>query len=231
MDPTPIPASALPQVGLIQATFPSGETTLGSGTLVNPRMILTAGHVVFDWSRNAAGGYPRGVTATFGGAVTVAANVFRVTQEWINTTNTDPASMDPLSPYDIGAVVLDPAWARQLAAIPRAAVVETRMADLTNVGVATAGFPGSAPGALFWGAGTAIDMKPPLNGTRVAFPPDVLPGMSGGPVYTLDPSGKMVIRAVNTSSYGPVGGTPMGNGLLIYGLVARMIEYWLSHLP
>ena len=82
---------------------------------------------------------------TFGGTVTIAANAFRVTDEWIESTNSDPNSMDPLSPYDVGAILLDPTAASQVANLP-AAVSHDLMADLMNVGVAVTGYPASALG-------------------------------------------------------------------------------------
>ena len=46
-----------PFVGMIRSYFPTlnGQASGGTGTLIHPRVILTAGHVVYDPSR---GGYP-----------------------------------------------------------------------------------------------------------------------------------------------------------------------------
>jgi V8-like Glu-specific endopeptidase len=233
MDPTPISPSALPQVGLVRASFPStpGQLAISTGTLIHRRVILTAGHVVFDWSRgDGTTGYPRRVTVTFGGTITVPANVFRVAAEWITSTNSDPNSMDPLSPYDVGAILLDASVASQLASLPLAKVAQTSMADLRNVGVAVTGYSAAALGSLYWGSSVAEDMGSPYNEYRVAYATNSLAGMSGGPVYTMDAVGTIYVRAVNTASYQPGGGNPMGNGLLIYPAVAQLILNWVSQV-
>jgi hypothetical protein len=67
-------------------------------------------------------------------------------------------------------------------------------------------------------------MGAPLNLYRLKYPTLSLDGMSGGPVYRTDESssGRMRIRAVNTSLY-----EGQGNGLVISPVLNQWINTWL----
>ena len=54
MFPVPVNASQFPFIARVVTVFPRKETG-GTGTLIGPRLILTAGHVVFDpmWGGDA----------------------------------------------------------------------------------------------------------------------------------------------------------------------------------
>jgi V8-like Glu-specific endopeptidase len=209
---------------------PLGPYHVGTGTLIHPKLILTAAHNLFDWS---LGGSTSAVEVTFNGTTPVTSTVVDVVEEWKDTTNTNPDSMSPLSPFDCGVIFLDNANANRLAAIPRAAVLRTTIDQIRNVLVGVVGYPSDPRRRdLFnrqaWGSSPALDVTNPPRDYRVAYATDSLEGMSGGPVYTVDPSGQLQVRAVNTSSYPSPAGAPIGNGLLIYPALAVKISEWIT---
>ncbi len=228
MDPPPLANAQWPQVGLVRSYFPSlnGWYGLGSATLINRRAILTAAHVIYDPSQ---GGTATRFEVFFGGGVQTTApggNGF-VPDAWKATTNPDPASLSPLSPYDTGVIVLDAAQA--VDGVPTAGVCSSSFTDLNGHFVNFVGYPVRADynGGLAGGQCQPLDMGTPLNEYRVAYVIESLPGMSGGPVYRTDEvSGqKIFIRAVNTSVY-----NGMGNGLIIYPALAAQIGQWLGQV-
>jgi V8-like Glu-specific endopeptidase len=231
MDPQRLDKTLWPQVGLIRSYFPSlnGWFAVGTGTLINRRAILTAAHVIHDPTR---GGPATKFEVFFGGgaAATAAGTNGRVLPEWVAAN-----SLDPLSAYDAGVILLDPtnvvggvATAGVFAPAAQAVVIN----DLLGHNVNVVGYPIRPDfyndAALAGGESSPFDMLgPPWNGYRIAYPTASLPGMSGGPVYRTDEiSASFTIRAVNTSIY-----NGFGNGLMIYPDLAAQIGNWLLEVP
>lgn len=242
MDPQPFDNNAFwPQVGMIKTFFPFlqgkqpplGPYQVGTGTLIHPKLILTAAHNLFNWS---LGGQTLAVEVTFSGTERVTSTTVNVVEEWKDTTNANEESMSPLSAFDCGVIILDNANANNVAAIRRAAVFRTTMDQIRNVLVGVVGYPSDPRRPdLFnkqaWGSSPALDVTDPPLDYRVTYATDSLSGMSGGPVYTVDPSGQLQVRAVNTSSIRSPAGDSMGNGLLIYPALAAKIGEWITAIP
>lgn len=94
-DPNAFPWSCLCE---LRCDFPFGQHA-GTGWLIGPRTVVTAGHCVFryrEWARSVQIGRPSG---TSGG--TVLTKTVRSTQGWQEITNPAQASL-----YDYGAVFL-----------------------------------------------------------------------------------------------------------------------------
>src|SRR5689334_13012945 len=100
MDPRRLDKAQWPQVGMIRSYFTTlnGWYAIGTGTLIDPRAILTAAHVVFDPTR---GGRPSKFEIFFGGGATATAagTNGRYLQEWEAANR-----LDPLSAYDLGVI-------------------------------------------------------------------------------------------------------------------------------
>jgi V8-like Glu-specific endopeptidase len=215
-----------PQVGLIRSFFPTNRVlpAIGTGTLIDPRGILTAAHVIFDPTR---GGPADRFEVTFGRGATATADGSkgRVIPEWISA-----GVLDPISAYDLGVILLD----KPVNNVPVADFSPSVNTDLWGHNTNVVGYPirsdfwDGDDHALAGGEGLPVDMGPPQDAQvyRVAYPTVSLGGMSGGPVYRSDElSTGMKIRAVNTSVY-----NDNGNGLIIYSSLALWINSWLGEL-
>jgi V8-like Glu-specific endopeptidase len=224
MDPQRLDKTQWPQVGLIRSYFPAlnGWYTVGTGTLINPRAILTAAHVIYDSDTDRGGRADKFEVFLGGGAtVTAAGTNGRVLEEWVNS-----GDQSPISAYDAGVILLDPT--NVVNGVTPAAVLASLLGDFLGHETNLVGYPlePGLYGDLAGGKGTSIDMGPPWNGYRVAYSIVSLEGMSGGPVYRTDEASKHIsIRAVNTSIYN---GT--GNGLMIYPDLATRIGKWVAEV-
>jgi hypothetical protein len=170
----------------------------------------------------------------FGGGQVVTSSVTDVVEEWKSTTTADPNSQSPLSAFDCGVIFLNPTNAAQVAGVRPASVFRTTIDQIRNVPVGFVGYPFDPrrPDLYFELAGgscAAVAVTNPPVAYRVTYAIDSLEGMSGGPVYTLDPLERTLkIHAVDTSSYPSPAGEAMGNGLLIYEALAKKIGEWVQ---
>lgn len=224
MDPSLLDKTQWPYVGLVRSYFPAlnGQAAGGTGTLINPRVILTAGHVVYDPSR---GGYPTLVQVELGGhqRFSVASTVFRTTQPWVDI---DSKTMNPISAFDIGAILLDKAI--PVAQVAPAAVAVTPGPNLGGLDLNVVGFPVRPDlfGNLYGARSQPTLEFPSLDLYRIFYPIATLAGMSGGPVYTRDEStGQILLRGVHTSLY-----NGMGSGLRITEAIANLIQGWVGEV-
>jgi V8-like Glu-specific endopeptidase len=224
MDPGYLDKTLWPYVGQIRCYFPNlnGQAAGATGTLITPRLILTAGHVVYDPSR---GGYPTLARIELGGQqrTSVESAVFRTTQPWVDT---DSKTMNPISAFDIGAILLDtPIPATQIAP---ASVAVTPGPNLSGLNLNVVGFPVEPAlfGNLYGARSEPTLLSPALDVYRIFYPISTLDGMSGGPVYTREGvNGKVVLRGVHTSLY-----NGLGSGLRITQGIANLIESWVQEV-
>jgi len=109
---TPVPANAaypFTAVVKVYSTFPNGTNSVGSGVLVDANHVLTAGHVVYDFSE---GGYASRITVIpdlagtsqpFGTASMIKA---RTSKPW-QAYSKDHPKQTGHSAYDLGLITLD----------------------------------------------------------------------------------------------------------------------------
>lgn len=221
MVPTQLDKRLWPFVGIIRSHFRglTGRVLGGTGTLIHPQVILTAGHVVYDPSR---GGYPTQVDVELGARrITVSSTIFRTTQNWVDT---DSQSHNPLSSYDVGAILLpsplDPADA------PRVNYAVTPGSNLGGMEMNVVGFPVQQPyGTLYGATAFPFPMYPTLDPYRAFYPIETLDGMSGGPVYTREATGQILVRGVHTSIYNGA-----GSALRITDGIATLIQAWVNEV-
>jgi V8-like Glu-specific endopeptidase len=224
MDPQRLDKTQWPQVGLIRSYFTTlnGWYAIGTGTLIHPRAILTAAHVIFDPTRS---GLPTKFEMVFGGGASAAAlgTNGRILQEW-----KDENRLNPLSPFDLGVILLDPT--NTVNGVTPANFFASMNTDLFNHNTDVVGYPIRSDFyndlALAGGVSLSIDMGSPWDAHRVAYQTVSLEGMSGGPVYRQDELSTVInVRAVNTSI---VNG--LGNGLIICSALVAWIAKWLEEV-
>jgi V8-like Glu-specific endopeptidase len=222
MDPQAVTASSWPWVALVESFFPTlgGLFTVATASLIHPRVLLTAGHVVYDGTR---GGYASSLRAYFQGTslgpITVTGrDNMPTTQQWVTV---DGATLNPTSAYDIAAILLPEAipWA---SAVPQA-YTTTPGPNLTEYLVNVVGFPviGDHFGTLY--GAQAVPTATTDDAVRIYYPINTIDGMSGGPAYTVADDGRISIRGVHTSF---VGG--MGSALRITDSIKALIDGWVA---
>ena len=217
-------ASNFPWVGYIQTSFPNptygpGGLEIGTGSLIAPRLVLTAGHIVYD--RNQ-GGQAVSVDITFGGPGglrVVSAHVdFPV--EWRSPTTALDAN-ELYSPVDIGVVILDEPIHGQVTPVPFQTASDAMLTGMLLNVLGYPGYPPEGPRGTLWG--NDFHLLPNLT-YRMFYPVATLPGMSGGPVYNLDAVSHIrTIYGVHTSFVDGVGGCALRIDEGIYAL----IQHWV----
>src|SRR5262245_51508198 len=165
-----------PQVAKIKSYFRglNGNYAAGTGTLVNPRMVLTAGHVVYD-PTNGRGGVPDRVVVELGNGRVVSGSYTETTPEW---KNIDSATLNPVSAYDLGAVILDQADA--VNDVVPAVVYPTLLGNLLHQTVNVVGYPAQPDlySEFVGDSGAAFAMAPPLQDYRIGYPFVTVGGIS-----------------------------------------------------
>lgn len=170
---------------------------VGTGWLVGPRTIITAGHCVFD--ANQMGGWARSITVTPGRNGTdkpfgsFVATRFSTTDRWQQAQDAD---------FDMAAIHVEPANA-----LPAShgwfAVGSFPNEALMNQFVNVSGYPSDkASGAEQWWARNRIKAATPR---RIFYDVDTMGGQSGAPAYIVPAAGAAPV-VVGIHAYG-VGGT------------------------
>jgi V8-like Glu-specific endopeptidase len=227
----PIDNDLLPYVGAVKSFWNGSVVTGATGTLISPRVVLTAGHVVYDpWLRNGPSlkdAFAVRVQVTFGNNITTqSSNVLFTSQRWAEADSRNPVNSleRSLSPYDFGVIVLK----QPIDTIvrPAAPPETTPTSALSSMTLNVVGYPTDLKGVPFGQLYGASAMPSQVGDLRVAYPIVTHKGMSGGPVYDLDAaSNQITIRAIHTSA--PFG-DGLGNGLRITSDVREQIAEWLE---
>ncbi|MBV7391514.1 trypsin-like peptidase domain-containing protein [Enterococcus sp. ALS3] len=151
----------------ISATFPNNKTYIGSGNMLSPDSVLTAGHVIYSkedggWATNVVvvPGLD-GNTAPFGSAI--GTKLLSVSG-WVNSSNSD---------YDIAMVRVNKpiGYSTGWYGLNTNAQI--------NQNVNTAGYPGEKASTM-WKANGPITT---LNTNSISYSIDTTPGQSGSPIY------------------------------------------------
>jgi V8-like Glu-specific endopeptidase len=243
-------AAQFPAVAFIESWFPDpllpdGQRNtdgreIGTGSLIAPRLVLTAGHIVYDARQ---GGQTTVVRVTLGGAqrVSVTSNVVDFPLEWRQPRTALDSSV--VSPVDIGVIVLPEPVDRFAAPLPVETASDTMLAGMRLNVLGYPANPGHVVrpppplGTLFGTQfnliqGAAIpDGGDQYQAYRLFYPVRTVGGVSGGPVYNVDPVTKTrTIRGVHTSLVDWGDGSQLASALRIDNDIKTLIHGWIGDL-
>jgi glutamyl endopeptidase len=172
-------------------TMSDGSRARGTGWLIGPRTVITAGHCVYDpdseeffQSIEVIAGM-NGSARPFG-SQTVLSNGLRASEAW--KSNGSMAS-------DYGAILLSrpfesPAGV-QPATFGAAVLTDT---ELTNLNVNTVGYPGDRPVGQQWFNGGRLFS---VTATRLSYMVDTAGGQSGSAVWRKLPNGQRQVIGIH----------------------------------
>jgi V8-like Glu-specific endopeptidase len=181
------------RVCALRITFPSGSTYRGTGFLIGPRAVATAGHCVYlhdqgGWARKVevipgANGQAR----PYGQA---ESNAFRSVAGWVNGKKAES---------DYGCIVL-PSGAFGGRNLGSFGCANFDAAKIVAQPAVLGGYPGDKPFAELWGMSRVIKT---VAARTLIYDIDTVGGQSGAPVYIMRAGQRYVVGIHN---YGASGG-------------------------
>jgi glutamyl endopeptidase len=169
------PTTAYPwrAICALKITAQDGSKWIGTGWLVGPRTVITAGHCVYMHDH---GGWPRSVevipgandaTRPYGSAI---ATTFRSVNGWINSKNSD---------FDYGAIIL-PENSRPGDRTGWFGLSVKNDGFLKNAVLNLSGYPGDKGGNQQWFMSFKTKS---VSARRITYDIDTMGGQSGSPVW------------------------------------------------
>lgn len=195
---------------------------VGTGWLVGPKTVITAGHCVYEPSQ--MGGWARKITLTPGadGAEepfgSIEASRFESTNKWLNGQEQD---------FDMGVIHLDQPIGDQLGWFAVASLPDK---ELENFQVNVSGYPGDKGGREQWWARNRIRGLTPR---RIYYDVDTMGGQSGASVFIIEEEGAPP-KVVGIHAYGVGGDKPasirqeVNSAPRIIPEVVDLIQGWID---
>jgi V8-like Glu-specific endopeptidase len=205
----------VPWKRIVQLTITAGNGRkfLGSGALIGPRTIITAGHCVY---MSTQGGYVREIQCTPGrNGDQKPYGTMNASRVWTVRGWTVHHHRD----CDFAAVILPrPFQASDLGSFGFANFGDL---ELMSSRLNLSGYPGDKPLGTQWYHGR---VGKSVTSTRVYYDIDSMGGQSGSPVWVRRPDGRRYMVAVHTT------GAPTGNsGVRINRQVFELFRNWRNN--
>jgi glutamyl endopeptidase len=194
-----------------------GGLYIGTGWLAGPRLIMTAGHCVFDqhvmngWAKSIKV-YPGRSSATSNDDCLIS-EIFRAPDQWVAKCDEN---------FDYGAIILDNDIGLQYGHFSSATYSDSElMAHMVNI----SGYPGTKAGEIQLHHENRINSVSP---TKIYYDVDTEGGQSGSPVWLYEDNESMPV-VVGIHSYG-AGKIAIGNsGVRITEEIINFIEKWREY--
>jgi V8-like Glu-specific endopeptidase len=204
----------------LQMTSPNGTSLIGTGWLVSPRLVLTAGHCVYSQDSRFGTGWMqqpmtiipgrRGTSQPFGSATS---GDYRSVVGWTENGDRD---------YDYGAIIL-PESARFGDQLGWFGYTTRADSDLEGATVNLAGYPGDKPSGTQWFHSRQLD---DVADKVLTYSIDTFGGQSGAPVWQLMQDGGRYGVGIHTN------GAVSGNSATrITQEVFNNIIAWVGQAP
>lgn len=213
-----IPARSAPHPGtlrfpynticLLEMTSSTGDRFTGTGTLIAPRVVLTAKHCLMDFG--AGSGPPRcrpgratapwlrgiRVTPGLGGVRSHGGRLVRPAAP--QSILAGPSNFRAMRDLDVGVIVLPRAFTRPSRFMMLQPRGDVRTATLLTI----AGYPCDKPLGTMWGHSGRIPLRS-VGRTHLTYTIDTCPGHSGSPIWLLGNAGIRLLLGVHTSGPDP----------------------------
>ena len=166
----------------------NGKKFLGSGALVAPRTVITAGHCVF---MRQQGGWVRSITVTpgrngaskpFGSCKAVG---LRSVRGWVNSGQRD---------FDYAAIILPTSC--HIPNVSAFGFASLQDQELRSRKLNTAGYPGDKPPGTMWYAGRKATSLTPRT---IVYNTATMGGQSGSPVWLRRADGARLMVGIHTN--------------------------------
>lgn len=195
----------------LRITAADNSLWIGTGWFVGPRLLVTAGHVVYIKNSGVPGrdGWVKKIVVMpgrNGGTVPYGSSTsssFWTVVGWANNGDAN---------YDYGAIVLGDSLGRQTGWFGYG-----NWSSLDGVGANISGYPGDKPAGTQWYAARTVDS---VTTRKVFYDIDTAGGQSGSAVYRFWNSGRYGI-AIHA-----YGGTTVNSGTRINSAVFNNIKSW-----
>jgi len=193
----------------LRITAPNGTVLLGSGFLINPVTVVTAGHCVYI---QREGGWMSSIEVipALDGAerpfASIVSQRFRCVSGWVQ-------AMDP--GHDYGAILLP----RPFAGIGAFDVQALDDASLAGADVTVGGYPADRGGDHQYIHDRKVSRVDAMN---LYYTVDTFPGQSGSPIWGTHALGEAVSVGIHTT-----GGEAMNSGTRVTADVMANLEQWM----
>jgi V8-like Glu-specific endopeptidase len=228
IDPVDMPNDGSANICQLFWKFPNDApnvTSEGTGFLIAPNIVLTTSHNLNDPNPNFGGGPASNMVVQFPTLPAIRALKWTATATWVKADCFSPER--GLSAYDFGIIVLPQAI--DATVNPLRYTASSSPGDIPLITVA--GYPEGTSQLQ----GAQVQPVVPDRGqdildSRIFYPVNTIPGMSGGPVYINSGTGVVAIGIHTSFNNDYPDGVPdgLGSGLLLTPSVVAVIQQWVN---
>lgn len=200
----------------LEITTKTGARMVGSGTLIGPRTVLTAGHCIYI---HQYGGFASSIKVTPGQNGHATPHGSAMATKFYTVTGW---TRDRSREYDYGVIILPTPLGDTVGMLGYGHLAD---GELKNLMVNNAGYPADKPrGTLWWNASQIAS----VSDTQVFYTLDTKGGQSGSSIYRFIAPDQRIIVAVHAYGTGLADGALGGvnSGIRINKQVKENLDRW-----